>query len=80
MKPTKKIYEGLLGDGINTSALAHIQVGIFFWILVNMILLLACNMLDSGVLGFFSFSWQVVFFLCLDNLSQHTIGCNDLIL
>ncbi|RXH89167.1 hypothetical protein DVH24_031524 [Malus domestica] len=25
MKPTKKIYEGLLGDGINTSALAHIQ-------------------------------------------------------
>ncbi|KAM1769693.1 hypothetical protein ACFX11_044731 [Malus domestica] len=25
IQPTKKIYEGLLGDGINTSALAHIQ-------------------------------------------------------
>lgn len=26
MQAAKKLYEGLLGDGVNTTALAHIQV------------------------------------------------------
>lgn len=29
MQPAKKIYESLLGDGVNTTALAHIQVSSF---------------------------------------------------
>lgn len=31
MQPAKKIYESLVGDGVNTTALAHIQVRKFGW-------------------------------------------------
>lgn len=36
MQPAKKIYESLLGDGVNATALAHIQVRAYisFWYLV----------------------------------------------